>query len=394
MSRCAFLLAATVIGLASALPLTAIDADHDFSGAWVLDPEASNPGRLLTEPEKLLSVLQGATEVQCSSFDPAAAAIQWSFSTDGRDRKYRVGTEGGTIFAKWEGSALLVTTIVSAPRQYTVTDHWTLSQNHQTFTIERQIADAAGQREAKLVYRRAGESAPPAMQTARPAPPVLSGQPVRTATIAPPAPLPPPSPPALSTRPGPPAPTDLVVPSGTRILLDLVSSVSTKRAKAGDHVYLETAMAVAGSGHMLIPRGSGVQGTVTAVKRPAHASPQLSIRFDTLTLPNGVTRDLQLRPDATDAKSAQVTGKEGEITGTGGSNTDQKIYTRTETGATVGVLTGAATGMGAATLGAAGAIGGLASVLLSHPDVVLPRGTTMEMVLDYDLKFQPEDLGY
>ena len=59
----------------------------------------------------------------------------------------------------------------------------------------------------------------------------------------------------------------------------------------------------------------------------------------------------------------------------------------------MGVLTGAATGVGAATLGAAGAIGGLASVLLAKQDVVLPRGTTMEMILDRDLKFAPEELG-
>jgi hypothetical protein len=41
----------------------------------------------------------------------------------------------------------------------------------------------------------------------------------------------------------------------------------------------------------------------------------------------------------------------------------------------------------------AGAAAGLAGILLSRgPEVVLPAGTTMEMVLDRDLRFTDEQL--
>jgi hypothetical protein len=63
------------------------------------------------------------------------------------------------------------------------------------------------------------------------------------------------------------------------------------------------------------------------------------------------------------------------------------------TGATLGTLTGAATGAGAARVGMIGAVGGIGSVLMPHnQDVLLPKGTNVEMVLDRDLRFKLEEL--
>ena len=51
------------------------------------------------------------------------------------------------------------------------------------------------------------------------------------------------------------------------------------------------------------------------------------------------------------------------------------------------------TAVGAGIGAAAGAAAGLAGVLGSRgPEVVLPAGTTMELVLDRDLRFTSEDL--
>jgi hypothetical protein len=42
-----------------------------------------------------------------------------------------------------------------------------------------------------------------------------------------------------------------------------------------------------------------------------------------------------------------------------------------------------------------GAASGLAGVLLSRgPDLVLPKGSTFEMVLDRNLRFKDSELGY
>ena len=58
-------------------------------------------------------------------------------------------------------------------------------------------------------------------------------------------------------------------------------------------------------------------------------------------------------------------------------------------GATVGAIT---RGLPGAAVG--GAAGALAGVLLSrNQDVVLPPGTHLEMILDRDLVFRPDELG-
>jgi len=50
-------------------------------------------------------------------------------------------------------------------------------------------------------------------------------------------------------------------------------------------------------------------------------------------------------------------------------------------------------GMGAGIGAAAGAAAGLAAVMLSRgSDLVLPKGTSFEMVLDRDVRYQPAEL--
>src|SRR3954464_12670819 len=58
------------------------------------------------------------------------------------------------------------------------------------------------------------------------------------------------------------------VETGTRVALGLINTVSTKHSAAGDRIYLETVFPVVMNGHIIIPPGSYVTGTVTDVKRP------------------------------------------------------------------------------------------------------------------------------
>jgi hypothetical protein len=50
--------------------------------------------------------------------------------------------------------------------------------------------------------------------------------------------------------------------------------------------------------------------------------------------------------------------------------------------------------MGAGIGAAAGAAAGLAAVLSRGPDLVLPKGSTFEMVLDRNLRFKDSELGF
>ena len=169
---------------------------------------------------------------------------------------------------------------------------------------------------------------------------------------------------------------------GTHVLLQLVGEVSTKHAQEGDHVYLRTAAPVAADGRVAIPRGSDVQGTITRTKPAGRVSGkgELYIRFDSLTLANGVSRDFHARPS----------GGEGKVTGEGPSLANCTVVGGTGMGASIGAM---ARGLPGAAVG--GGIGALAGVLLTRTqDVVLRPGTHVEMVLDRDLVFHPDEIPW
>ena len=191
-----------------------------------------------------------------------------------------------------------------------------------------------------------------------------------------------------------------VIDAGTRIPLSLINSVSTKHSGEGDRVYLETAFPILSGGRIVIPPGSFVSGTVTEVKRPGRVRGrgELYLRFDTLTLANGVTRDFRARLGAVDGRGGEeLDRKEGKVIGEGNKGGDARTVAETAAaGASIGVIAGAAAksaGMGAGIGAAAGAAAGLAGVLLTRgPDAILAKGSTIEMVLDRPLTFGEAEL--
>ena len=114
-------------------------------------------------------------------------------------------------------------------------------------------------------------------------------------------------------------------------------------------MYLETAFPVLSGGRIVIPVGSWVTGTVTEVKKPGRVKGrgELYIRFDTLTLPNGVTRDLRSRMDSMDASSTgELDRTEGKVKSEGNKAGDMKTVAETTgAGASVGAIAGNAWGM-------------------------------------------------
>ena len=156
------------------------------------------------------------------------------------------------------------------------------------------------------------------------------------------------------------------------------------------------------NGHIVIPPGSYVAGTVTDVKRPGRLKGhgELYIRFDSLTLPNGVTRDFRARIGSLDGRAAETLDKEeGKIKSEGNKSGDVKVIGEAAgAGATAGGLAGAAAGhagMGAGIGAAAGATAGLVGVLLTRgPEAILAKGTTMDMVLDRPLLFTSTEIDF
>ncbi len=218
-----------------------------------------------------------------------------------------------------------------------------------------------------------------------------------------PAPVAPSSPAAAPAQRPPSAnPDEFVVAVGTRIPLSMINSVSTKTAVSGERVYLESVFPILVNGHVVIPPGSYVAGTVTEVKRPGRVKGrgELYVRFDSLTLPNGVTRDFRARMGSLDGRAPETLDKsEGKIKGEGDKAGDVKtVGEAAGVGATVGGLAGAAAGhagLGAGLGAAAGVTAGLVGVLLTRgPDAILAKGTTMEMVLDRPLQFSTAEIDF
>jgi type IV secretion system protein VirB10 len=194
----------------------------------------------------------------------------------------------------------------------------------------------------------------------------------------------------------------VVVTPGTRIPLQLINRVSTKTAHEGDNVYLQTAFPVVIDGRIVIPPGSYVKGTITQIKRPGKISGrgEIYLRFDSLTLPNGVTRDFLGRVGAVDGSSSETLDRtEGKIKGDTSKGKDAAtIAQTTAAGAGIGSVIGVSSGrsgLGAGIGSAAGAAAGLAAVLLSRgPEAVLERGSTVDMVLDRQIVFREDELRF
>ncbi len=189
---------------------------------------------------------------------------------------------------------------------------------------------------------------------------------------------------------------------GTKILLSMINSISTKSASEGERIYLETAFPILVDGKVVIPPGSYVAGTVTESKRPGRVKGrgELYVRFDSLTLPNGVTRDFRSRIGSLDGRAAEELDKsEGKIKSEGNKSGDARtVGETTAAGASVGALAGSVgghAGMGAGIGAAAGAAAGLMGVFLSRgPDAVLAKGTTLEMVLDRPITYTASELEF
>jgi len=189
-----------------------------------------------------------------------------------------------------------------------------------------------------------------------------------------------------------------VVDPGTKIPLSLINTISTKHSAEGDRVYLETAFPVLVNGRIVIPVGSYVAGTVTQIKKPGRMKGrgELYVRFDSLTLPNGVTRDFRARLGGVDGQnSGELDRSEGKVRSEGDKAGDARaVGEAAGAGASVGAIA-SRTAMGAGIGAAAGAAAGLIGVLATRgPDAVLSRGSTVEMVLDRQVSFSDSDLDF
>ena len=182
---------------------------------------------------------------------------------------------------------------------------------------------------------------------------------------------------------------EVTVPAGTQIPLRLAQGISTKSAKVGDAVYAETVFPITANDRIVIPAGTYVQGRISEIKRPGRVKgrAEFLMHFTTMIFRSGYTVML---PGAVEnlpgSEKQTVKDKEGTIRQDGTKGKDAGTVAKTAgEGAVVGAIVDRGA-RGAGIGGGAGAVVGLASVLLTRgPDVTLHSGTSVQIVLERPL---------
>lgn len=189
----------------------------------------------------------------------------------------------------------------------------------------------------------------------------------------------------------------IIVPSGTHIPLVLHNAVSTRSARPGDPVYFETSFPVMIDGKVVIPAGSYISGEITESKRPGRVKGrgELMMKLTTLILPNAYMVNLNAVPGNAGTGGNETTDSEGRIVGDSNKGSDiGTIAKTTGAGAGIGGLatqSGKGVGIGAGV----GAAVGLAAILLTRgPEAELPRGSTVEAVIDRSIVLDADKVQF
>ena len=189
----------------------------------------------------------------------------------------------------------------------------------------------------------------------------------------------------------------ITVPTGTTLPLVLHNAVTTRNAQPGDPIYLETVFPILVDQRIVIPAGSYVQGEILEAKRPGKVKGrgEVRMRLNTIIMPNGYSVKFGGVPSNAGTGGGETTDKEGKITGDSDKADDAgTIIKGTAIGAGIGAIasrsaTGAGVGAGV------GAAVGLVAVLLTRgPELELPRGTTLNAVLDRPLYLDSSKVNF
>jgi type IV secretion system protein VirB10 len=191
------------------------------------------------------------------------------------------------------------------------------------------------------------------------------------------------------------------VPAGTKVLLELRSSLNTKSAKAGDGVYLASTFPVVVGNRVLIPAGVYVQGVVDRVARAGHVKgrAQLDMHFTSMIFPNGSVVEIPgLVNSLPGASKQKVKDGEGTIEQEGDKtrNMGKVAEVSIPAGGTVGSLGGLESGHplagGIEGMAAGLATAGIVSLFTRGADVKIEAGSQVEMVLQRPLLLEDGNL--
>ncbi|HUA99800.1 MAG TPA: hypothetical protein VMA34_15815 [Terracidiphilus sp.] len=208
--------------------------------------------------------------------------------------------------------------------------------------------------------------------------------------------------PSAATAPAP-NPNSIVVPAGTKVLLQLRSGIDTRSARPGDGVYLSSIFPVVVGSRVVIPPGVYVQGVVDHVQRAGRirGRAQLDMHFTSMIFPNGSVVEIPGMVNSLPGARNQSVKNDGEGTveqnPDKGRNAGETAKVAIPAGGGIGTIAGAEEGHplegGLAGLGAGLATVGIVSLFTRGADVNIPSGTQVEMVLQRPLILQQENVA-
>jgi hypothetical protein len=203
-----------------------------------------------------------------------------------------------------------------------------------------------------------------------------------------------------------PAETKVVLSPGTHILLVVKSPISTRSARDGDGVYLESAFPVVAGGRVVVPEGTAFQGTVRKSQRSGKLKGRatLLLRIDRMIYRSGYVVEFNSTVQSTPGTDGQrVANDEGTIEADSTRGKDAVLataaglaggYAGAGTGALVGALANGSPRIGGAIGGGAGLAMGLIAVLaMRGREVQLEPGSNAEIVLQSPIEIDTSRVG-
>jgi len=184
---------------------------------------------------------------------------------------------------------------------------------------------------------------------------------------------------------------DLTITRKTEIFITLERSISTRTASSGDKFYGRIAVPVTQNDKIVVPVGSYIIGHVDTSKEAPRlrGKAELGLKFDTIILPDGTTRDIQAVVGSAEGYENTSPSEEGKIQASGGQG--EAAGKGAVAGGTIGGTLG---GIGTRSLkgvgigaGAGAATGAIIGALRKNKEVDLPRGTSITVILDTDIHF-------
>jgi hypothetical protein len=174
-----------------------------------------------------------------------------------------------------------------------------------------------------------------------------------------------------------------VVPQGTVLLIRLSDRIDTRTVKAGDHFQARLAETLVAANGQTIESGKKIKGHVSAVEPGLRT--QVVLSFEEIETARGWEPLIATVTGVPGEHGLRPIGEEGEIGRQG--MTKEQIAEAIVVGAGQGAVAGERSGgkRGAATGAGSGAAAGAMSAFASGHDLVLEKGTALEIRLDRNL---------